>query len=226
MRVRPRGKHDDLNDVISAINGSGEGVTASYDFTYGEFTIVNDTAPGSFSLGNDSSGFLAALFLAEGAHQSRPYTEDKTPGESLRDSPAAVLSGLQALDSTLSDLLSDIDGEDEDEAARIVGLVHHDVGAGMRLTYSRRSLPNTDTSAYSPFGASYSLEDTLDRFTFTVDAFHREVVSSPDSTFSFFGSDSDSSPGLVEQLENGLAAIEEQLRGEIGSRGGLVSLLA
>lgn len=218
--------HDSIDDIVDDINSSGEPVTAQYDLSTGRFLIVADDEEVGFVLSNDTADFFSTLFIAEGDYERRPFTEKDSPGETLRRRPNDITPELRELDRTLSALLEDIDSDDEDESARIVKQVRGDIGGGARLTYSRRNLPNTETRLQSAFGAGADLEDTLDRFTVNVESFQRRLESAPNDTFDFLASLSSASPGLVKQLESGLAALEEQFRGEIGSRGGLVSLLA
>jgi hypothetical protein len=57
---------DTLSSVISRINGSGAGVTASYDTASDRFTFTPDVAGATLSIEGDTTGLLAALKIASG----------------------------------------------------------------------------------------------------------------------------------------------------------------
>ena len=57
---------DTLSSVISRINGSGAGVTASYDAATDRFTFTPDAAGATLAIEGDTTGLLAALKIATG----------------------------------------------------------------------------------------------------------------------------------------------------------------
>ena len=57
---------DSLDDVITRINGSGAGVTASYDAVTDKVLFTPTDPAASLTLGDDTSGLLAALNVTQG----------------------------------------------------------------------------------------------------------------------------------------------------------------
>src|SRR5207342_1281741 len=62
---------DTFSSVVDRINNAGAGVTAAYDSATDTLSFTPDTAGGTVSLENDTTGFLSAANVATGTAASR-----------------------------------------------------------------------------------------------------------------------------------------------------------
>jgi hypothetical protein len=119
---------DTLNDVLARINGSGAGVTASFNLSTNRVELVTQSASESLVVSNDTTGFLSAAKLST-SNTVRGNIRDDQQILSQTTQFAAVTTGSFTLNGVSISV-----NKDTDTLASIIDRVNN-AGTGVTASY-------------------------------------------------------------------------------------------
>ncbi len=148
---------DTLASIVSRINGSGAGVTASYDAATDRFAFTPDTAGSTLSIEGDTTGLLAALKIAAGTAATHANADGAFNAAGVAGPLFDAGFAVQAGSFTVNGVAIDVAADDSIDSvlARITAS-----GAGVTATYDdatdRVSLTARDSGAPVALGVDTS----------------------------------------------------------------------
>jgi hypothetical protein len=220
---------DSLNDIVSRINASAGGVTASLFNSSQRFTLVSDSTGSSMVISSGSTGLFSALNMTDGTYNSsvaRKYSEDKEVMPKAR--AARIAESLEAFSRAFNALFDNrkIKAEEDTSLEEFLTTLREDLTEAVQAGFgSPLSTVETD------YGIAFDFGETATRvFDFSgldkLDFIKKLTEEGSDVNSLFYARSTKDDDGLIEKIINALDSHETFLKEIRGTSGAFVDVQA